>query len=169
MRWGALGALVAGIAFLLVARRLGLAGRAARRVPARLRPMADGMAAGAGVLGSPRARNWSFALHVGELATQLGSIMALFLAFGLGAPASAALMVFCLTAMSGLIPSLPGGIGLGQIALVVPLGAAYGVAAPLALAYSLGRQGMVMAVAVAGGLIALAHQRLSHRRAAAAG
>jgi hypothetical protein len=48
----------------------------------------------------------------------------------------------------------------------VPLGAAYGVAAPLALAFSLGRQGIVLAVALGGGLIALAHQRVSRRRAA---
>jgi uncharacterized membrane protein YbhN (UPF0104 family) len=165
LRWAAFGALVAGVVTALVARRLGLGRRAARRVPARLRSVTDGMVAGAGVLGSARARNWSFALHVIELATQLGSIMALFLAFGLGTPLSAALMVFCLTATAGLIPALPGGLGLGQLALVVPLGAAYGVAAPLALAFSLGRQGIVMAVAVAGGLVALLHQRLSRRRA----
>lgn len=167
LRWPALGALVAGLVVAVAGRRLGLGRRAVRRVPARLRPVTDGMVAGAGVLGSARARNWSFAIHVVELGTQLGSIMALFLAFGLGAPLSAVLMVFCLTAMAGLIPALPGGLGLGQLALVVPLGAAYGVAAPLALAFSLGRQGIVMAVAVAGGLVALLHQRLSRRRAPA--
>jgi uncharacterized membrane protein YbhN (UPF0104 family) len=166
VRWGALGALAVALAVGMVERRLGIARRIARRLPSRVQGVTSGMAAGAAVLGSPRARNWSLVLHLAELAAQLGSIMCLLLAFRIGTPLSAALLVFCLTAVASLVPALPGGLGISQVALVVPLGAAYGVAAPLALAFSLGRQGIVLAVALGGGLIALAHQRVSRRRAA---
>jgi uncharacterized membrane protein YbhN (UPF0104 family) len=167
MRWGALAAVGLAIVAVLANRRWGLWVRLGSRLrlPSRMAGIGHQVAAGAGVLSCRRSRTGALLLHLGELVTQLGSIMALLRAFDLDVPLSAALVIFCLTAIAGLLPALPGGLGITQAALVAPLGAVYGVGAPLALAFSLGLQATVVGVSLLGGGVALVHQALSRIRA----
>jgi uncharacterized membrane protein YbhN (UPF0104 family) len=158
------GALGLAILIALVLPRLGLGRRAAGKVPERLRGVVANVSNGAGVLRAGRSRNLSLVIHMGELGAQLGSIIALLRAFNVAVPMSAALLVFCLLAIASVLPSLPGGFGLNQAAVVAPLGSLYGVGAPVALAFSLGMQATVLVVALLGGLIAMCHQRLGRRR-----
>jgi hypothetical protein len=100
---------------------------------------------------------------MGELGAQLGSIIALLHAFQVQVPVTAALVIFCLLAMASVVPSLPGGLGFNQAAVVAPLGSVYGVAAPGALAFSLGMQATGLAVALLGGVVAVLAERLPGR------
>ncbi len=68
--------------------------------------------------------------------------------------------------LDGLVGRSPALVALvRQAALVAPLGAVYGVGAPLALAFSLGLQATVVGVSLLGGGVALVHQGLSRVRA----
>jgi uncharacterized membrane protein YbhN (UPF0104 family) len=158
------GALGLAILIALVLPRLGLGRRAAGKVPERLRGVAANVGNGARVLRAGRARDVSLVIHMGELGAQLGSIIALLCAFQVQVPLSAALLVFCLLAMASVLPSLPGGFGFNQAAVVAPLGSLYGVGAPVALAFSLGMQATAVGVALLGGLIAVCHQRLGRQQ-----
>jgi uncharacterized membrane protein YbhN (UPF0104 family) len=166
------GALGLAILMALVLPRLGLGRCALGMAPERLRGVVANVVDGARVLRSGRARTVSLVIHMGELGAQLGSIIALLRAFHVQVPMSAALLVFCLLAMASVLPSLPGGLGFNQAAVVAPLGSLYGVGAPVALAFSLGIQATAVGVALLGGLVAVGHERLcrSHTcRGAAAG
>jgi uncharacterized membrane protein YbhN (UPF0104 family) len=162
------GALGLALLIALVLPRLGLGRYALGRVPERLGGLAAHVVNGARVLRAGRARSVSLVIHMGELGAQLGSIIALLCAFHVQVPLSAALLVFCLLAMASVLPSLPGGFGFNQAAVVAPLGALYGVGAPVALAFSLGMQATAVGVALLGGLVAVCHQRLGARPAAPA-
>jgi hypothetical protein len=129
-------------------------------VPERLRGLAAHVVSGARVLRPGRARDLSLVIHMGELGAQLGAIIALLRAFDVQVPLSAALLVFCLLALASVLPSLPGGVGFNQAAVVAPLGSLYGVGAPVALAFSLGMQATGVGVALLGGVVAVCHERL---------
>ena len=161
--WAA-GALGLAVLLALVYPRLGLETRVLGRTPGRLRGVAADVADGARILRAGRARTVSLAIHMGELGAQLGSIIALLRAFQVQVPLSAALVVFCLLALASALPSLPGGLGFNQAAVVAPLGSIYGVAAPAALAFSLGMQATGLAVALLGGVVAVFDERLPGRR-----
>jgi uncharacterized membrane protein YbhN (UPF0104 family) len=166
------GALGLAVLLALVLPRLGLGRRAGGKVPERLRAVAAHVLNGARVLRAGRARDLSLVIHMGELGAQLGSIIALLRAFDVQVPLSAALLVFCLLALASVLPSLPGGVGFNQAAVVAPLGSLYGVGAPVALAFSLGMQATAVGVALLGGLVAVCHERLGRphtRRGMAAG
>jgi len=164
-RWAALGALVGVVAAVVTARYTRLGRRAARVMPARLRRVGHSFLAGAGLLRAGRAAAGAFALHFFSLVAQLASVAFVLRGFGVAVPTSAALVVFVLLAVSSLVPAAPGGLGVAQAAIVAPLGAGYGVAANLALAFALGLQATVAAVAVTGGMAGVVHQRLAHRAA----
>jgi glycosyltransferase 2 family protein len=166
-RWAALAALGGALALAAVARYTGLGRTAARALPARLRRAGQAFLAGAGLLRTGRAAAAAFALHLASLVAQLATVAFVLRGFGVAVPVSAALVVFVLLAVSSLVPAAPGGLGVAQVAIVAPLGAVYGVAANLALAFALGLQATVAAVAVTGGMAALVHQRLAHRAARA--
>jgi uncharacterized membrane protein YbhN (UPF0104 family) len=166
-RWAALGALLGAVAIAVAARYTGLGRTAARVVPARLRRVGHSFVAGAGLLRARRAAAGAFALHLASLVAQLASVAFVLRGFGVAVPASAALVVFVLLAVSSVVPAAPGGFGVAQAAVVAPL-AAYGVGANLALAFALGLQATVAVVAVTGGMAGVLHQRLAHRAACAA-
>jgi uncharacterized membrane protein YbhN (UPF0104 family) len=136
-----------------------------RALPARLRRAGQGFAAGAGLLRAGRAAAVAFALHLASLVAQLATVAFVLRGFGVAVPVSAALVVFVLLAVSSLVPAAPGGLGVAQAAIVAPLGAVYGVAANLALAFALGLQATVAAVAISGGMAGVVHQRLARRAA----
>ena len=161
LRWLAVGAVVALVVTVLVASRYGLGARARRRIPRRLRGVLESVIDGAGVLRARRPAARSLGLHIVAVAAQLASVGCLLQAFGVAAPATAPLLVLAMVTLAGVVPASPGGIGLTQAAIVVPLGATYHVGANLALAFALGLQATVLVVAVIGGLAGLAHQRLS--------
>jgi uncharacterized membrane protein YbhN (UPF0104 family) len=162
-RWAALGALVGALALAAAVRYTGLGRTAARALPARVRRAGHVFLSGAGLLRAGRAAAGAFALHLVSLVAQLATVAFVLRGFGVAVPASAALVVFVLLAVSSVVPAAPGGIGVAQAAIVAPLGAGYGVAANLALAFALGLQATVAAVAVTGGMAGLLHQRLARR------
>jgi uncharacterized membrane protein YbhN (UPF0104 family) len=164
-RWAALGALAGALALLLAARCTPLGRTMGRALPARLRRAGQGFAAGAGLLRAGRAAAVAFALHLASLVAQLATVAFVLRGFGVAVPVSAALVVFVLLAVSSLVPAAPGGLGVAQAAIVAPLGAVYGVAANLALAFALGLQATVAAVAISGGMAGVVHQRLARRAA----
>jgi uncharacterized membrane protein YbhN (UPF0104 family) len=161
LRWLAVGAVVALVATVLVASRFGLGGWARRRVPTRLRGVVESVIDGAGVLRARRPAARSLGMHVVAVVAQLATVGCLLHAFGVAAPATAPLLVVAMAALAGALPASPGGIGVTQAAIVVPLGATYDVSANLALAFALGLQATILVVAVIGGLVGLAHQRLA--------
>ena len=161
LRWLAVGAVVALIATVLVASRFGLAGWIRQRVPTRLRGIVESVIDGAGVLRARRPAARSLGMHVVAVMAQLATVGCLLHAFGVAAPATAPLLVVAMVTLAGVVPASPGGIGVTQAAIVVPLGATYNVSANLALAFALGLQATILVVAVIGGLAGLAHQRLA--------
>jgi uncharacterized membrane protein YbhN (UPF0104 family) len=122
---------------------------------------------GAGVLRARRPAGRSLGMHVVAVMAQLATVGCLLHAFGVAAPATAPLLVVAMVTLAGVVPASPGGIGVTQAAIVVPLGATYNVSANLALAFALGLQATILVVAVIGGLAGLAHQRLARPSLAA--
>lgn len=161
LRWLALGAVVALVVGMFVASRYSLGARARRRIPQRLRGVIEAVIEGAGVLRTRRPAARSLGMHVVAVIAQLATVGCLLHAFGVAAPATAPLVVLAMVALAGVLPASPGGIGVTQAAIVVPLGATYNVSANLALAFALGLQATILVVAVIGGLAGLAHQRLA--------
>ena len=161
LRWLAVGAVLALVVTVLVASRYGLGARIRRRLPHRLRGMFEAVIDGAGILRARGPAVRSLGMHVVAVVAQLATVGCLLHAFGVGAPATAPLVVLAMVALAGVVPASPGGIGVTQAAIVVPLGATYHVTANLALAFALGLQATILVVAVIGGLAGLAHQRLS--------
>lgn len=156
-RWAPFGAVVGVVAILVGMRRV----RVGRMVPRRLRGIVCAFTEGAGLLRPSRVVLHALALQVGALLAQVLTVGLLLHAFGVAAPAEASLLVLALMAIAGAVAAAPGGIGVTQFAIVVPLGALYGVGADLAFAFSIGLQGTLAAVALAGGVPALLHQRLA--------
>ena len=158
-RWAPLAVLlgtVATIAMLWVTKpftflRTGRSGR--------LHDMARAFASGAGLLRPSRAAAKALGFHLIGVVAQLAMLECLLRGFDVVAPPTAPLLIIALVGLVGAVPGAPGGAGLNQAALVAPLGAAYGVAPSSALAFALGLQATVAAVAAAGGLVAMLHHR----------
>ena len=161
LRWLAVGAVAALVVGVLVASRYELGARARRRIPRRLSGVIESVIDGAGVLRTRRPAARSLGLHVVAVVAQLATLGCLLHAFGVATPATAPLLVLAMVSLAGVLPASPGGIGVTQAAIVVPLGATYHVSANLALAFALGLQATILVVAVIGGLAGLAHQRLA--------
>jgi uncharacterized membrane protein YbhN (UPF0104 family) len=157
LRWVALAMLVGLALALLVVRRLRPA-RVARALPRRLRRPVLRLCEGAAMLGRGRDTAVAVALQLGAVAGRVVSYAALLHAFGL--PAAAALLVFALLVMSGLIAISPGGVGVREAALVPALVATYGLGANSVLAFSLGVQATALAVSLVGAALALLTMRL---------
>jgi len=168
LRWLAVGAVVALVVTVLVASRYRFGARVRRKIPHRLRGVLESVIDGAAILRArgPAAR--SLGMHLVAVIAQLTTVGCLLQAFGVAAPASAPLLVLAMVMLAGVLPASPGGIGVTQAAIVVPLGATYHVSANLALAFALGLQATIVVVAVIGGLAGLAHQRLSRPQVAGA-
>jgi len=164
LRWIALALLILTPASLVLARPGGIMRRFARRLPDRAQRVLRAFGDGAGVL-MRREALAAFAWQVIAIGGRFGALLSLVYAFALGVPLSAALMVFALLAAAAVVPAAPGGLGAKQAAVVVPLATVYGVASEEALALSLGFQATLAAVGLAGGLVALVHQRLASPRA----
>lgn len=161
LRWIVLGFLAAALTFALVVNRIGV-NRATSRLPGPVRRGFRTAANGAGLLGDRRRVMGAFALHGISATARIVSLGALLLAFGL--PFHAALLVFAVLVMAGLVPISPGGMGVREAALVPALVAAYGLSADSVLAFSLSIQATVLAVSLVGGLIAFAHHHTGLRR-----
>jgi uncharacterized membrane protein YbhN (UPF0104 family) len=162
-RWAPFGAVVGVVAILFGVRRVPLG----RMVPARLCSLVGSLTEGAGLLRPSPVVAKALALQVGALLAQTLTVGLLLHAFGVAAPAEASLLVLAMMAIAGAVSAAPGGLGVTQFAIVAPLGALYGVGADLAFAFSLGLQGTVAAVALAGGLPALLHQRFARTHGSA--
>jgi uncharacterized membrane protein YbhN (UPF0104 family) len=165
LRWLALGTLVGLLLALLAAWRLG-AERLARLLPSRLRKATRGFGEGAALLTNPREATAAVGLQLVAIGGRVVSLAALLHAFGI--PAGAALLVFALMVMSGIIPISPGGVGVREAALVPALVATYGLGTEAALAFSLGVQATALTVSLAGAGLALVVQRLWPSRPAPA-
>jgi uncharacterized membrane protein YbhN (UPF0104 family) len=163
LRWIALALLILTPASLLLARPGGLMRRAARRLPDRAQRVLRAFGDGAAVLMRKEALA-AFAWQAVAIGGRFGALLSLVYAFAMAVPLSAALMVFALLAAAAVVPAAPGGLGAKQAAVVVPLATVYGVASEEALALSLGFQATLAAVALAGGLVALVHQRIAAPR-----
>lgn len=156
-RWTPFAVVAGVVAVLFGVRRLPLG----RLVPARLQNLLGSLVEGAGLLRPSPVVAKAIGLQVAALLAQTCTVGFLLHAFGVAAPAQASLLVLAMMAIAGAVSAAPGGLGVTQFAIVAPLGALYGVGADLAFAFSLGLQGTVAAVALAGGLPALIHQRFA--------
>jgi phosphatidyl-myo-inositol alpha-mannosyltransferase len=160
-RWAPAAALVALVAIIAALSKAKPFARSAGTAPTgRFRSIMVGFAGGAGLLRPGRAAATALGAHLIAISAQLTMLECLLRGFDVVAPATAPLLIVALVAIVGAVPGTPGGAGLNQAALVTPLGAAYGISATSALAFALGLQAMLAAVAVAGGLVAI----LAHRR-----
>ena len=163
LRWVA-GATLAGLLVaLLVAARVG-PGRVAGLLPGRIARVVRGLAEGAAVLASRRDAAAAVGLQLVAICGRVVSLAFLLHAFGM--PAEAALLVFALMVLSGVIAISPGGVGIRDAALVPALVATYGLGAEPALAFSLGIQATALGVSLLGAAVALVLMRLSPARAA---
>jgi uncharacterized membrane protein YbhN (UPF0104 family) len=161
MRWLVIGVIGAGIAAAVLARRLRLGSRVRRRVPRRLEQTVDRVVQGTGILRSGRAAAAGLALHLASVVAQLVTVACLLRAFDLATPMSAPLVVIAMVALAGAFPAAPGGVGVAQAAIVLPLHTSYGIAGADALAFAIGLQATIALVAIAGGLAGLIHQRFA--------
>lgn len=150
-----LAALVAGATWMRRGREVG-SGPAGT-----LRTWGRRFADGAGVLRPGGAAGRALGLHLLGVLGQVLMMASLLRAFDVAAGVTAPLLIIVLFGLAGAVPAAPGGAGLNQAALVSPLGAVYGVSPDTALAFSIGLQATILVVAVAGGMLATVHHRLS--------
>jgi uncharacterized membrane protein YbhN (UPF0104 family) len=136
----------------------------ARRLPRRLQGPVRGLGQGAAVLTRRREALAAIGLQLVAISGRVVSLAALLHAFGM--PAEAALLVFALLVLSGVLAISPGGVGVREAALVPALVATYGLGTELTLAFSLGIQATALAVSLLGAAVALVHQRLWPPRSA---
>jgi uncharacterized membrane protein YbhN (UPF0104 family) len=112
--------------------------------------------------GSGRALAQRPALAARALAAGLASwlaqvlgIAAALAAFGIQASPGAAALVFAASTLVQLFPFWPGNVGAFQLGIVAPLGQAYGVDGPHAVAFAVGLQAIEAGLAVGLGLVCL--------------
>jgi len=106
------------------------------------------------------------ALQLGAWGLQLLACYLLAQALGLAGRigfAGAAAVLFAVN-VTALVPAGPANVGVFQLAVLAVLHGAFGVGAAVALAYGLLLQGCELALALGGGLPALARERLSWRQ-----
>jgi uncharacterized membrane protein YbhN (UPF0104 family) len=137
VRWAALGSVAAALGVVVLAR-MGVLGRLAGLLPARPRTAVRRVGEGARAAVDPRAVRIPSLLALAAVALRILSLAALLAALGI--PAGAALMVFALVVVSGLLPIAPGGAGTREAVLVPALALAHGVPGSTALAASLAIQ-----------------------------
>jgi uncharacterized membrane protein YbhN (UPF0104 family) len=163
LRWLALATLLGLLIALALVYRLGPS-KAIRLLPRRLRGPVEGLGQGAALLARRRDTAAAIVLQLGAIAGRVVSLAALLRAFGF--PAEAALLVFALLVLSGVICISPGGVGVREVALVPALVATYGLGTESALAFSLGVQATALAVSLVGAALSLVAMRLWPTRAA---
>jgi uncharacterized membrane protein YbhN (UPF0104 family) len=165
LRWVA-GVTLAGLLIaLVVASRVGL-DRVAGRLPERAARVVLGLGEGAALLARRRDAARAVGLQLVAICGRVVSLAALLHAFGM--PAEAALLVFALMVLSGVVAISPGNVGVRDAALVPALVATYGLGAEPALAFSLGIQATAFGVSMLGAACALVLMRLSPLRASRA-
>lgn len=125
-------------------------GRGAGR--GRVGRMLAGVRDGAAVLRRPGEVRGAGLLGVGAIVARIASLAALLAAFQ--APAGAALMVFAVIVLAGLLPLAPGGAGAREALLVPALAAGGAVPAHTALAFSVSIQGVSLLVTLAAAAVA---------------
>ncbi|HWH14948.1 MAG TPA: lysylphosphatidylglycerol synthase domain-containing protein [Miltoncostaeaceae bacterium] len=148
----------AAVLVLLLVHRLH-GDRLLARLPAGARRALAGLGTGLGGLRRPAEMRLAVVLGVAAVAARVAAFAVLLAAFGV--PAEAALLVFAVTQLAGLLPLAPGGVGAREALLVPALAAAHGVPAASALAFSLTTQVLALVVTLAAALLALAHQRFA--------
>ncbi len=121
--------------------------------------MVRGLAEGAAVLARRRDAAVAVGLQLVAIGARVASLAALLHAFGM--PASAALLVYALMVLSGVVAISPGNVGVRDAAIVPALVATYGLSAEPALAFSLGIQATALGVSLLGAGVALVLMRLS--------
>jgi uncharacterized membrane protein YbhN (UPF0104 family) len=156
LRWLAGGTLAGLLIALYVLTRVGPS-RVARRLPARVAGLVRGLGEGAAVLASRRDAAAAVGLQLVAICGRVVSLAALLHAFGM--PAEAALLVFALMVLAGVVAISPGNVGVRDAALVPALVATYGLSAEPALAFSLGIQATALGVSLLGAAVALVLQR----------
>jgi uncharacterized membrane protein YbhN (UPF0104 family) len=163
LRWVAGVTLGGLLVALVVASRVGL-GRVAARLPDRLAGIVLGLGEGAALLARRRDAAVAVGLQLVAICGRVVSLAALLHAFGM--PAEAALLVFALMVLSGVVAISPGGVGVRDAAMVPALVATYGLSVEPALAFSLGIQATALGVSLLGAAVALVVMRLCPARAA---
>lgn len=148
LRTTAVVAVAVGMAVLLLALRA--SGRGTGR--GRVGRMLAGVRDGAAVLRRPGEVRGAGLLGLGAIVARVASLAALLAAFQ--APAGAALMVFAVIVLAGLLPLAPGGAGAREALLVPALAAGGAVPAHTALAFSVSIQGVALVVTLAGAAVA---------------
>lgn len=165
LRWLA-GASLAGLLVALwILARVGPA-RAAQLVPRRMERVVRGLGEGMAVLTRRRDAATAVGLQLVAIGGRVVSLALLLHAFGM--PAEAALLVFAMMVLSGVVAISPGNVGVRDAALVPALVATYGLSAEPALAFSLGIQATALGVSLVGAAIALLMMRLRPAGAAPA-
>lgn len=157
VRWIALGLLVGLAAALVLVRRVSPA-RVAGALPQRLGRPLLGLCEGAAMFGCGRSTATAVGLQLGATAGRVVSLAALLHAFGM--PAAAAVLVFAVLVLSGVVAISPGGVGIREIALVPALVATYGIGANTVVAFSLGIQATALVVSLVGAGLALIATRI---------
>jgi uncharacterized membrane protein YbhN (UPF0104 family) len=165
LRWIAGATLVGLLVSLLIVSRVGPA-RVARLLPERIAGVVRGLAEGAALLARRRDAAAAVGIQLLAICCRVVSLAALLHAFGM--PAEAALLVFALMVLSGVVAISPGNVGVRDAAMVPALVATYGLSAEPALAFSLGIQATALGVSLLGAAVALALMRLNRSRAARA-
>jgi uncharacterized membrane protein YbhN (UPF0104 family) len=165
LRWIAGATLVGLLVSLLIASRVGPA-RVARLLPERIAGVVRGLAEGAALLARRRDAAAAVGIQLLAICCRVVSLAALLHAFGM--PAEAALLVFALMVLAGVVAISPGNVGVRDAAMVPALVATYGLSAEPALAFSLGIQATALGVSLLGAAVALALMRLNPSRAARA-
>jgi uncharacterized membrane protein YbhN (UPF0104 family) len=163
LRWLGPGLVLVGLLVLAVRRLRPTRERRRSGLRERIERRAHSFLAGGALLRRRSPALWAFGFQFLAICARFGALVAGLEAFGIAVPLSAAVVVFAVICAGDLIPSGPGGLGVRQAAIAGPLAAAYGVGAGTAVALSLGMQVISAAVAVTGGLVALAHQRRAGR------
>ncbi|WP_217913822.1 lysylphosphatidylglycerol synthase transmembrane domain-containing protein [Miltoncostaea marina] len=157
LRW-VMGAVLAGLLMAFVVAWRSDGERLLARVPARLQPLVQGLAHGGAIFASRRHALAAVGFQLVAVGARVLSLAALLHAFGL--PAGAALLVFALMVLSGVLAITPGGVGIREAAIVPALVATYGLGTDVTLAFSLGIQATALAASLVCAAAALLSQQL---------
>lgn len=146
-----LGLLAAGVLVLAFGR--GILARPAGRLPARLRRLAEAGLNGVGALRGKGVLLPALLATAGVWFLGLGCNCVLFLALGLPARASAALLLLVVHYLAVLIPGVPAQVGLFHYVTVLAL-EVFAVGADLAMPYAVVLHGLIYGTIIASGALA---------------
>jgi uncharacterized membrane protein YbhN (UPF0104 family) len=142
-----------------------LARRAQPSLPPRLArlagPVGDALRGSLQVLRDPRRLAVALALGVGSWAAQIAGIYWTLAAFGLPHTISAASAVFMVSTLVGLVPLMPGNVGVFQLAVAGVLAASFGVSAASGAAFAIGLQATEVVLGAGLGVVFLLVEGLS--------